>query len=177
MLGLAAGLVMSLGLVAPTLAADNGDVTVTGSNQATLNLTIDDASLDFGTVDPNGTGTSAALIDTSGAAYTTSNIYTVRSNVAYDSTVSVVEAAGGANDISVANGSLDWSTSPMTTFGEATGGTTFIVGPNSGSAGVSGDKFPSAAGDPTTIYYGLRVLWTDDPSDLDATLTYTVAQA
>lgn len=168
-LGLAAGVVMSLGLVAPTLA-DNGTVAVTGSNGAKLIFTIGNTvvssntssgeTVAFGSIDPSG-GLSGCFQGDHQVSFS------IKSNRSYSGDVGAVAATtSGHSDIPVSQ--LYWKRNAAA---DCTTSTAFSA------SGTWFGPHASTANDSFTNGYALQDLWTNTDGTVDMTLTYTVTQA
>ena len=178
-----AGATMTLAtaaLVTPVSAAPSDTVAVTGGSSSKIELTIPDDDAVFGTnLTPDGdasnsTDTVVANVDDAttptGACYEWGGTTVVRSNKAYDLTVS----AGAANS------KLDFMTANPADFAECTGGesvgTAMYPAPVDpvGAWSTSNAKSAKAT---HSYWLGLEVLWTDDPSELVGAATLTLSAA
>jgi hypothetical protein len=181
-LGLAAGVVMTFGMVAPTLAttatSDSHDVTVSGTNNATLTFAITTApSVSFGTVDPLGTedtGNNVSLeqdFNGSGSCYRSVDTvdFLVQSNHTYHGEVTAT--AGAGNSISKLHWAHDADAGGSPNGPADCTSAAFVASADNGNW-ISGDSTPS---DAYTDSYALHVDWTDEVAP-DFTITYSVSQ-
>jgi hypothetical protein len=177
-LGLLVGATM-LATVAGTapVGAASGDVTVTGGSVETIELTIDNDEVDFGSnLSPDGTA-SDSVTDTigvftdpddpsTGACYTWAGEVEVSSNENYF--LKVTAAA--------ANSQLDFLTSAPTQFSDCAGepvDTAMFA--SATPAGAFTGSLPRTAEDATDFWLGLSVLWSDAPSATAADATLTIS--
>ena len=158
-LGLASGLVSSAS------AANNGDITVTGSIAPTITLVLSETSVGFGSLTPDYTGTFASGVtgiyaaDESGTLYTygVSGDVQVRSNKVWNGSI-VASAFSGPDGFVVGDLSVV--------------GTTW-----SGSLGSELD-FEGPKGNNSYHHdYSAQVDWVDDTGTFGTTITYTVTNA
>jgi hypothetical protein len=153
------------------VSADTGGVTVSGETVATLDITIADATAEFGTnLSPDGTDSNSGdgvtdVTDTTGACYIWDSSVTVASNVDYAVTV----------EADVADADLSFMTSNPGNFAACIGGTSIPDPPATAHEWVA--LAPETAGQAHPYYLTMPVLWTENPGALPATaLTFTVAQ-
>lgn len=177
-LGLLVGATM-LATVAGTAPAGaaSGDVTVTGGSVETIELTIDNDEVDFGSnLSPDGTA-SDSVTDTigvltdpddpsTGACYTWAGEVEVSSNENYF--LKVTAAA--------ANSQLDFLTAAPVAFADCAGepvDTAMFA--SATPAGAFTSSLPRTAQDTTDFWLGLSVLWSDAPSATAADATLTIS--
>jgi len=152
--------------------SSSATVNVTATVASKITITVNQSSITFGNVYPDGTGaasgfTGFAYSDGSGACYVynTKLTATVRSNKAWTSTFSVE---------SNANNKLRYCTAlPSSLSGESDSQITAFPTSSSPATGPSGNKGTSTK---DLHYVALSVLWTDDPGTFSSTVTYTATQ-
>lgn len=143
------GVALQLADARPAEAANTVSVTVTASQKITL--TMADATLDFGNLDPGTTTTAPTAV--------TAN---VRSNKAWDLTYT----ASGMNEAAgMPLSQLKWGTEA-----DGSGATSFAA---TGTFLSNQPKAPSSAGQDVTHYYTIEVPWSADPGAYSATVTYS----
>lgn len=162
---------------AAPVGAASGDVTVTGGSVETIELTIDNDEVDFGSnLSPDGTA-SDSVTDTigvftdpddpsTGACYTWAGEVEVSSNENYF--LKVTAAA--------ANSQLDFLTAAPTQFSDCAGepvDTAMFA--SATPAGAFTGSLPRTAQDTTDFWLGLSILWSDAPSSTAADATLTIS--
>lgn len=164
-------LVASLAAAGSAGAATTGNVSVTGTTVAVLQLTLPDTSAAFGSnLDPIGTAANGegSLVATStgvGACYKWAGAVKIDANDGY--TVSVAATENNTN------GDLHFLTANPATYGACTGGTAFggttpISFVTGGTVGYQNDH---------DFWLGLPVLWSQahNADAAKATIVFTVA--
>jgi hypothetical protein len=175
-------MVATVVLAAPASAV-NGQVQVTASNAAKFSVTLSTATSNFGTnLGPDGTPSNQSDVvayqdGNNGAYYVKSDpgfaqTIEVMSNQAWSGSVSAAENTGSAG-MKIADNSLRWSPTHMSSLNDAKSGTAFSTTPDNTVFGLGNQP------EGVNIYnydYSMRVLWTDAPGTFSSVLTYTASQ-
>ena len=185
---LAATLVIALVTVLTVLPATaaTGNVSVSGTNNAKITITIADSSSDFGTnLDPSGPDSNSpdSVSDYQGSsgnqgsyyvwkAAGSGNLITIKSNKAWNGMVAATENSGSSSSMTIASGALRHSEgSAPTSYSEAASATAFQTTAQSWKSSV-------AKGVNSYFhFYSLRVDWDDDPGTFSSTINYEVTQS
>lgn len=158
----------------PTVAAPNGDISVTGGSEAVLEVSIADSSAAFpADMKPDGVHTDAEEAGDWNAAaghcywWDGADNLTVRSNVTYDLSVGVT--SGGSARLLFTAGSAP------TNYAECVSGEP-VVGGMAG-ANLVGDGVTATAGDQYDTHFTVSVPWTAAPFTIASTVTFTASAA
>jgi len=173
-------------ILTATAGAAAGNVSVSGTNNAKISVSISDLTANFGTFDPTGSVSGGDEVDdtltsTSGnqgvcllwEAVGSSGVEVkVHSNKPWTGSVAATENGGTSSSLTLDNGDFRYHSSAPGSYGACnTGGTAFVTDgtsfEGSGNRGVSTYNH----------YYSLTVDWDDVPGTFSSTVTYTATQS
>jgi hypothetical protein len=187
LIALTAGVVVAVVAVATVIPAMavSGNVTVSGTNNAKITISVEDTSAAFGTnLDPSGpdSNSSDSVVDFQGTtgnqgsyyvwkAGGSGNTITVKSNKSWNGTVAASENTGTSTSMTVASGAMRYAEAVVpTSYSDAAGGVAFQT------TGQAWKSSVAKGVNSYTHFYSLRVDWNDDPGTFASTITYEVTQ-